>query len=221
MSQRSPTRWLARTWLAAAALTVAAACYPDQPTSVGGQPTVTTLRAPDASFAAPTFTLIDSIVQIVEEGQAEAPISRQYDDLVLNELREQMIARGYRELTFPFTTAERPDFVMVAGAASEVYVGYFYDYYAYWGWWGGWAYPPGWGWYYPGYVVPYAFEHGSLLVSLIDRRAAAQQPDKVPVVWVAGISAVLTGGNESARIVEGIDQAFAQSPYLNASGSPQ
>ena len=218
----TPTRLVRRVSPLAAAgalVLVAAACYPDRPTSVGGDPTVTTIPAPNVSFAAPTYTLVDSVVKLQEEGEI-VPMPGQYDEQILANIRTNMNARGYREIRFPFTTSERPDFILVAGVAETTYVGWYYDYWYYWGWWGGWpGYGGGWGWYYPGYAVPYAVDAGAVIIQMVDARAGAQQPDQVPVAWIASINAVLTGGNESARIQTGIDQAFEQSPYINASGA--
>jgi hypothetical protein len=219
MTPTRPARRVAHLATAGILVLVATACYPDRPTTVGGDPTVTTIPAPNASFAAPTYTLVDSVVKLQEEGEI-VPMPGQYDDEILAQIRENMNARGYHEITFPYTGSARPDFIVVAGVAETTYVGWYYNYYYYWGWWGGWpAYGPGYGWYYPGYAVPYAVDAGGVIIQMVDARAAAQQPDSVPVAWIASINAVLTGGDETNRIRTGIDQAFDQSPYLKASGT--
>lgn len=212
-------RRAARVAAAGTMLFVAAACYPDRPTTYGGDPTVTTIPAPNVSFAAPTYTLVDSVVKLQEEGEI-VPMPGQYDEEILARIRENMNARGYRELPYPYRTAERPDFILLSGVAETTYVGWYYDYWYYWGWWGGWpAYGPGWGWYYPGYAVPYAVNTGGVIIQMVDTRSSVAQPDSVPVAWIASINAVLTGGDESNRVRAGIDQAFEQSPYLRASGA--
>ena len=91
---------------------------------------------------------------------------------------------------------------------------YYYDW-AYWGWYyPGWY--PGWGWYYPGYYPPYvsSFRTGSVFIQMIDAKANAT--DVIPVVWSCILNGLAEGSTNdlNLRIQTGINQGFAQSPYL-------
>ena len=85
----------------------------------------------------------------------------------------------------------------------------------YWspGYWG-----PGWGnWYYP-YPVVYSYSVGSLLTELVDldTPAASKADAKLPVLWTAYMSGLLSGSDkfDTQLAVRAIEQAFVQSPYV-------
>ena len=91
----------------------------------------------------------------------------------------------------------------------------------YGGW--GWGYPsygyPGYGYYYP-YCYPYSYSqnYGTLLMEVLDNKNADHVAQEIKVIWTGRVA----GGDNSNysmqddRIVSGIDEAFAQSPYLKA-----
>ena len=90
------------------------------------------------------------------------------------------------------------------------------------GGWGGY-YPPGWG--YPGYPgyggcwypVGYSYTTGTLLISLWDKDSLPDmENDPTVPEWSAGINGLLQGSQSSIdiRIVNSINQAFRQSPYI-------
>ncbi|MBP8767895.1 MAG: DUF4136 domain-containing protein, partial [Parabacteroides sp.] len=92
---------------------------------------------------------------------------------------------------------------------------WWWNYPGYWspGYWG-----PGWGnWYYP-YPVVYSYSVGSLLTELVDLDApAASKADaKLPVLWTAYMSGLLSGSDkfDTQLAVRAIEQAFVQSPYV-------
>ena len=98
------------------------------------------------------------------------------------------------------------------------YVGYNYPYWwgyypYYWGpgYWGDWL-----GWYYP-YPVLYGYRTGSLLVEMVNLEGDADAGSKqLPVVWDCFLGGLLTADDELnlQRTVDGLNQAFVQSPYL-------
>lgn len=205
--------------LAAAVLATAfLACYPGGITDSRSSSTVTTLFDDQAEFAAiGTYAVPDSVIHLLVEGEPDT-LSRANDAVVLNAIRRNMNALGYREVADPEVT--RPDVAMLASVSTSVYLGYYYDFYGYWGWYGGWpGYAPGWSWYYPYVAVPYAYETGTVLVSMVDLRNPDPALQRVPVMWIAGLNGVLSGGSEAARVDAGIDQAFQQSPYLGTSAA--
>ena len=94
-----------------------------------------------------------------------------------------------------------------------------------WGW-GGW-------YYYSGITVAVDFSFGSVMLVMIDPKrveplgvgeaASDAGPDAgdgevaYRAVWGAGLRALLSNVTEK-KVKEGIDQAFAQSPYLRLNG---
>ncbi|MBQ8502450.1 MAG: DUF4136 domain-containing protein [Bacteroides sp.] len=78
----------------------------------------------------------------------------------------------------------------------------------YWGNWGG-------GWYYP-YAVTYSYSTGSFLTELANLEAPQGNDQKLPVLWTAYMSGLLSGSTKVnvQLAIQGVDQAFTQSPYL-------
>lgn len=97
------------------------------------------------------------------------------------------------------------------------FVGYDYPY-----WW--WYYPYYWapdywgdwlGWHYP-YQVYYGYTAGSMLIEMVDLTADRQSNRKLPVIWDSFIVGLLTSSHKinMQRTLDAVNQAFAQSPYL-------
>jgi hypothetical protein len=104
---------------------------------------------------------------------------------------------------------------VLAGVTStewSVWISYPWYNWGYWGDYSGYSYyyPP----YPPGWGGSYTFTTGSLLVIMEDRNAA--EGEIIPVLWAAGMNGLLEGSTSSInnRIIDGIEQAFSQSPYL-------
>ena len=78
----------------------------------------------------------------------------------------------------------------------------------YWGYWGG-------GWYYP-YVVNYAYSTGSFLTELLNLDAPQGQNEKLPILWTAYMSGILSGSTDVnvSLAKQAVSQAFSQSNYL-------
>ena len=91
-------------------------------------------------------------------------------------------------------------------------------------WW--WGYPgywstPYWGnwgdWYYP-YAVTYTYSTGSFLTQLLNLEAPQGQNEKLPILWTAYMSGLLSGSTtvNVNLAVEAVNQAFKQSTYLTS-----
>ena len=78
----------------------------------------------------------------------------------------------------------------------------------YWGNWGGWYYP---------YAVNYAYSTGSFITELLNLDAPQGEKEKLPVLWTSYMSGLLSGSTSfnTKMAVEGVNQAFTQSAYLN------
>ena len=204
--------------LAATALTLTA-CFPDDITSAEELDTVTTLFAQQTDFGAiGTYVLVDSVVFIDADGEGgddESDISHAFDDQVLAAIRSNMNAAGYTEVSGP--AASTADIAVLATTTSSTTVGIGYDWWLYWGWYPYWpGYGPGWGVGYPPVSVTYVYTTGTLLLTMLDVKNADFTNKQIPVLWLGAVNGVLTGNAQVARVIEGIDQAFAQSPYLQA-----
>ena len=205
-----------RSLFAVACIAVATAgCYPDR--SVGSTTafaSVTTLFDEEATFSGITRYALPDTVMYIPRGDDEVPAATQ--TAILSTLRQQLNGLGWTEVTDARSTPV--DVYVTTAITSQTNVFYTYIWWDYWYWYGYW--PVGWGastnWYYPGYWYPYSYTTGTVLVGVIDARTApAGNEDRVPLIWTAGVNGVLADGATNLSIaVEGLEQAFAQSPYL-------
>jgi len=213
MSIRHGTFVVSATFVAAFAL---GACYPDDIERAEELDTVTTVFNSQANFAANRrYSIADSVQHIPNEGA----VSRQNDQALLQRIRQNMNAAGYTEELNP--AVNPPDVVVLASITTAENVAYTtYDFWGYWGWYPYWDpfYSAGWGWGYPSSTVAYNFQTGTVLVTMVENNLPADsaQSQQVPVLWAAAVNGVLTGATDVTRALDGIDKAFAQSPYLRA-----
>jgi hypothetical protein len=190
----------------------ASGCSPGaEPSSVTAFDTVTTIVAPNADFAgAQTFAVVDSIIHLVDPDRPDE-ISREYDALIVQRLRDNMLAAGWTEITAP-NPSNPPDVAVQASATTSQYI--VVEYWPpYWGWYPGWGYPGyGWGW---GWTNVYSYTTGTVLTSMLDLRNPDTVNETVPVIWLSALNGVISApSNVETRIVQGLDQSFEQSPYL-------
>jgi hypothetical protein len=185
-------------------------CSPgSEPSSVSAFDTVTTIFGRNANFVtATTFTLVDSVLHIGNPGDA---VSREHDDLILARLRDNMLVAGWTEIVAPGPASEPDVAVQAAATTTENWVVEYWP--PYWGWYPGWGYPGyGWGW---GWANVYSYTTGTILAAMLDLRNVDTTNQTVPVIWLGALNGVINApSNAEARIVEGLDQAFEQSPYL-------
>jgi hypothetical protein len=192
----------------------AVACYPDQMDSLTETASVTTLVDSQgvALLDARTFAMPDTIV-VVNRGAGV--VGHNGDDQILARIRESFISRGWRDVTN--LRAEKPDVVVLTAAVEQAHTGVAYgDWWSAWGYWPGWggSYGSDWAWGYPSGVT-FTYESGTLLIVMLDRRHDNTSEKRVPVLWAAGVNAVLATPTFNIDLaIAGVDQAFAQSPYL-------
>ncbi len=187
-------------------------CYPErasQPTVYNSVTTVyDTLMAFDSVS---TFYIPDSVVHL---GGSDN-ISHVYDSLIIARTAASMIARGYTRVVDPLTAdlALHP----AVTVKDYDYESSLDDWCDVWGW----AYPwicSGWIPDYPVDVVGYSYSTGTILIFMADLSGGVPPGvSRPPVVWVAGINGIISGNSSGAlasKIINGIDQAFFQSPYI-------
>jgi len=208
----------------AGALLLFSSCYPGEVTSISEIDIVVTTHDDTVNFQSfTTYALADSVVHIdFEDNMADDLLDRSNDALILARVRAGIEAMGYVEVANPTI---QPDVVLLVGAIAAENTAYFsYGWWPYYGWypgWGGCCYGPGWGWGYPsGGVGSVSYNVGTLVVTMLDPDRPSDptgEVDLAPVLWLAAMNGILSGSSISLanRITGLIDQAYAQSPYLN------
>jgi len=224
-SQVREARGSIRGWGRLAALglvLLVAACYPgDGPTNVQDLDVVMTVYDQEVAFGSfQTFAMPDTVMHVSNDTlEALIPVSRDYDELVLSLVADNMASAGYVREFDPLNAGA--DLIMLVGAiATEKTEYWVYDpWYYYWGYYPGWGYPgypaygPGYGWGYPPtYVGSTTFEQGSIVLTLVDPTQG--DGEELPVIWAGVVRGLLGYGGAEARISDSIDQLFSQSPYL-------
>jgi hypothetical protein len=191
-----------------------AACYPGGPENLGDIGIVLTLKNPEGNFSGMmTYAMEDTVVELKKpDDDSSQPINPQFNPLILEELQTQMAKAGFAREMDP--AANKPDVWLSVGAVeSEVWL-YWYS----WGYYGGY---PGWGGYYPPYVGATSFQQGTIVWQLHDLRGIDDPTDpdaKPPLNWVGSINGALQKNTSTTAsdISSGIQQGFAQSPYITA-----
>ena len=185
-----------------------AGCTPGGPDSESDLGMVVTAKVPGADYAdLMTFALDDTVLILDVDDSSAEPIDPTFNPVILEELRAQMVAAGFQDVTADTATVT-PDVWLVCGAVqSEVWY-YSYDYGYWWG-------------YYPPPPTVQNFTQGTLLWQLMDMRGvqAGGSADTIASIWVAGINGALQDSESTteAGIRSGIRQAFTQSSYIQAS----
>ncbi len=193
------------------------ACSPNGADYVEELDVVYTNYDPSFSFTSKsTFALPDKVVYISNEGIGAGSGEPEYLPIqlaspILATLRSNMRAMGYTEVD----ESANPDLILLPSALKTTQVYYYYDWW-YWSWYYP-GYGSGWGWYYPGYYPPVvtAVNAGSIFVQMTSPKDITPT-NQVPVSWIAIVNGLLEGDESQAanRIDRTLDQAFAQSPYL-------
>lgn len=170
-----------------------------------------------------TFAMPDTVIHFAPVTGTPIAVSRQFDQTALDRVRQDLIARGYTQVTTPQTV--RPDFVVLVGATATTNYNAFVGY----NWFGVWGFYSGWGWYAPGFstawgiVYPWysvvgvtAYDRGTLIVDLIPTLTVNPTARTVRSAWAGVATSLLNGTVTSSTVTAAIDQMFAMSPYLTA-----
>jgi hypothetical protein len=217
-----------------AAAVVMVSCYPNGPESAEDFDVVATFYAQDTDFTSfASFAIVDSIAIVKIKGSENLDIDREYEQDILDAISENMVARGYTKEDNPDQT--KPDFgVLVAAAATTEYDPYATQpWFNYWGDWVAFDNPElddlnvSWGLdfsWYSGSVV-YSYDVGAILVAIVDFKSIdpGTGTDDLTALWLGTMNGVATGNNRTMaeRVLKGVDQMFAQSPYLSKTGGTQ
>jgi hypothetical protein len=200
------------------------ACYtPPAPEERLDDSIIVTSRDDVADFGSFQTFFIRPDIRILDEGvDGTLPeVSETLDPAaagpLLDETRANLLARGYTEATSMVGADLAVELLYARAIYSDYYCYYWYD----WGYWG----YPGYYYYYPYSCDTVAWRSGMLVTSATDLSSAAPAPVALPAantflrgVWFSGVYGVEVDSNATLvqRAVDGIDQAFVQSPYFSA-----
>lgn len=203
------------------AATILAACTPEGAfKEESDYDVVVTLYDKEADFGSiRTYLMPDSVVHFQDPQNPGQPLSHDYDDLILERVEYNLQAIGYRREPDPDN--KDPDIYVLVSATSSQWQALNYSWLPRWGWWGYW---PGsssdWRFmspYYGGGSV-YSFSTGTLLIDMADYRDVEEDEEDISGIWTAAMNGVLTeeSSDTPQTLVDFIDRAFYQSPYLGA-----
>lgn len=218
MGSNGMSRILAR--LIGVLIVVSAACQAgdiigDIPGSV-----VTLVDSGPSLRSARTFVLPDTIVELPA---GQHTISHAADRSITESIRAHLTGLGWRDLGSD--PSAHPDVVVLVAANTRIETGV-----AYTDWFGAWGYLPYWGagvssswaWGVPAGAIPYSYEAGTLLVTMLDLRDKSTATRTIPLLWAAAVDGVITTPELTAQaVLDGINQAFAQSAYLQVQSPVQ
>ncbi len=191
--------------LLAFTLVLLTSCYPDYGLTTSDFDIVATFKEDANDFQAyRTFYISDEIRRLTDNEGGVIDDPGPYDDEILTEINNQMVACGYSEVGDP-QVADVAIYVAATSSENIVY------YPGYWGGYYGWYYP----WYgYGGYA--YSYTTGSLFVTMIDVDKFDGTNRLTGAVWAGMVNGLLddTDVNILARTKTSIDKMFEQSPYL-------
>jgi hypothetical protein len=188
-------------------------------------PVVRTVRDPSFNFATlRTFAMPDTVAHLVPATGTPLVVSREFDRTVLDQVRANLITRGYTQVANPATTT--PDFLVLVGATAATN----YDLFATYNWYPYYSTYSGLLWYAPGFnsswtlVYPFyptvgvtAYDRGSFLVTIVPTLTVNPLAQQISAEWAGTATALLDGNVTSTMVQTAIDQMFTQSPYLVAS----
>ncbi len=194
---------------AATAGLLLAGCYPAGPDYTEDLDAVYTVYDQQYDFVSKgTYAMPDQIVtdvQITNGGDTIYEYMKPvYADQILDRIDANMTSLGWTKVD---VSADPDVLLMPAGLSSTTY---FYDYW--YGWWYGgyWGY---WGWYYPPYYTVSSYTTGSMIIAMADPNIDSPI-NRSPAIWLGVANGLLTSGGNITRALDGVDQAFEQSPYL-------
>jgi hypothetical protein len=179
-------------------------CYPDELEYAEDLDLVYTNYTETFDFISKsTYSMPDKIVKVegnLIEGEAPDFVQEPINSQILQQIEANMTALGWTKVDDPVNA----DLVLFPAVLTNTTIIYYYDYWC-------WYYPYycGWGYYYP---VTTSYTTGTMIMTLVADGENYIEPSSV---WSAAANGIMTGEYNTSRVSKAIDQAFAQSPYLN------
>ena len=211
---KSPAKRTLLTLMVLAALVfIIAACskYPTYTVNTSDLDMVWTNYDDSKNFAEyKTYYVPDSIILEDDVDEEDAEALQEYYESVLAEVNDNMAALNYERVD----SSANPDLglgiTLLTRTTYVVSYNYWYYYPPYWGY-------PGYGYYYPWGTYMGSYEEGAVIIDMADLKNVDYANQRINAIWAALVGGVLTGDKKtviSSRLINGIDQAFNQSPYL-------
>ena len=173
-----------------------------------------------------TFAMADTVAHLANVGVNPVATTTAFDQTILAQVRADLLARGYIEITEPSTT--RPDFVVLTGvSASDNYNAFITsNWFTFWGLSPVWGWVPGgvdpswtiiYPWFNPGTVV--TFQRSTLIVTIVpttlhgeSAASPRRRSGRCGPVWPPRCSA--RQNITKTNVQNAINIMFQQSPYL-------
>jgi uncharacterized protein DUF4136 len=194
-----------------------AGCSPASPSDESLASTiVTTLRAPQADFGSyRSYHLRPEVRELTVDGTGTRTLDASVAQPLLDETRNQMTARGYEAIPEALGADLAVEMVYVSSEWTATYCYSWWDPY----YWGYSSY-----YYYPYYDCSGAtWQTNTLATMITDLRSPRDRGTTPPDaqsqilsgIWFSGISGIAFSASDSMQKgLDGIRQAFTQSPYL-------
>lgn len=171
---------------------------------------------PKANFASYTTFSVNPTVSFIDNQNTTETLDPALAAPLIDAAKKNFSDRGYQHVEADQSPDLGVDIVLIRTVNVQTFPPYFW-----WGW--GWAGNPGW-WGFstsayvmpPGWVVS-SYATGTMEVQTFDLKQsrAEENASDIPLLWEATVYGVL--GSQSANVqagVNGINQAFTQSPYI-------
>jgi len=163
-----------------------------------------------------TYFMPDSVGTLGDLDINPLFLTDEEEEFILEQVARNMEMLGYERVE-EIDENSPPDLVLFVNRLVEEFRGG--TCIPWWPGWGWWPWPPDWGWG-PGYCYPsyvYSYTTGTLTIDMIPPlEVAPSQQSELRRVWSAGLNGILRSNVECNQqfIRNGIDKAFALSPYL-------
>jgi len=183
---------------------------------------VTTFKDSSFNFTTlHTFAMPDTVARLVPITGTPLPVTGQFDAVALNQVRSNLLARGYIDVSNqPGVT---PDFVVLVGTAATSNFNAFVSF----PWFNFWGFSPIFNFFTPGFssawgiIFPWgpvigvtSFDRGTLIVTIEPTSEIDQGNETITAAWAGVATGLLNGSITDLTVTTAIDKMFALSPYL-------
>lgn len=201
-----------------AVVLLASACH-KEPTAQDDNNGYLVYTSPAKDFKFTEYTTFDIADSVLVIGQTDKPYYSQSDNALelIQAYRRNMENYGF--IYTPSSPDAQLGIQVTYIEKTEKFIQYYsdpywwLDYPGYWpaGYWGNWT-----GFYY-GYPVAYTYTTNALLGDMVDLAGGVNSDGKLEIVWSSYIGGPASSSikNDVRRMSDSVNQAFAQSPYLN------
>ncbi len=172
-----------------------------------------------------SFAMPDTIVHFNPVTGTPVAVPRTFDAVALNQVRSNLLARGYTDVT---GQGVKESFVVLVGASATDHYNAFvsYPWFSIWGFSPVFSFFPGfnnsWGIAFPWFpqVGTTDYARGTLVVTIIPTASVDTTNKSIRAVWAGVATGLLNSGITSDVVQAAVNEMFRQSPYLVAGPTP-